>query len=108
MAQRNLNPLFKAPENVDDQSDAPSHTDYYTRNNPKHGRGLVYPSCVGVLTAIAYFSIVYCFTCMKTHIASEIESGEVVYKEKYRHLMIICGPRYVHQSPCFQPCQIAA
>jgi hypothetical protein len=67
---------------------------------------LVYPSCVGVLTAIAYFSIVYCFTCMKTHIASEIESGEVVYKEKYRHLMIIRGPRYVHQSPCFQPCQI--
>jgi hypothetical protein len=47
--------------------------------------GLVYPSCVGVLTAIAYFSIVYCCTCMKTHIASEIESGEVVYKEKYRH-----------------------
>jgi hypothetical protein len=46
---------------------------------------LVYPSCVGVLTAIAYFSIVYCCTCMKTHIASEIESGEVVYKEKYRH-----------------------
>jgi hypothetical protein len=64
-------------------------------------RPLVYPSCVGVLTAIAYFSIVYCFTCMKTHIASEIESGEVVYKEKYRHLMIICGPRYVHQSLCF-------
>jgi deoxycytidylate deaminase len=48
---------------------------------------LVYPSCVGVLTAIAYFSIVYCFTCMKTHIASEIESGEVVYKEKYRHFV---------------------
>jgi len=39
MAQRNMNPLFKASENVDDQSDAPSHTDYYTRNNPKHGRG---------------------------------------------------------------------
>jgi len=57
---------------------------------------LVYPSCVGVLSAIAYFSIVYCFTCMKTHIASENESGEVVYKEKYRHLMIIRGPRYVH------------
>jgi hypothetical protein len=71
------------------------------------GVSLVYPSCVGVLTAIAYFSIVYCFTCMKTHIASEIESGEVVYKEKYRHLMIIRGPRYVHQSPCFQPCRIA-
>jgi hypothetical protein len=43
---------------------------------------VVYPSCVDVLIAIAYFSIVYCFTCMKTHIASEIELGEVVYKEK--------------------------
>jgi hypothetical protein len=61
--------------------------------------GLVYPFCVGVVSAIAYFSIVYCFTCMKTHIASENELGEVVCKERYRHLMIIRGPRYVHQSP---------
>ena len=60
---------------------------------------LVYPSCVGVLSAIAYFSIVYCCACMKTHIASENELGEVVYKENYRHLMIIRGPRYVHKSP---------